>query len=547
VKGQFPATLSLRNLTAPYGFKLYGESMYDQSGFSVSAAGDINGDGYGDLAIGSPQCFGSFCSGPGRGYVVFGGLDVGKNEDIVIILSELNGRNGFKMNGESGSDECGFSVSSAGDINTDGYADLVIGAPSYWANEDSGKYTGRSYVVFGGPNVGGSGTIALSSLNGANGFKLDGEEAWGHSGWSVSGAGDVNGDGHDDLIIGAPGYNSYTGRSYVVFGGSGIGSSGLLELSSLNGTNGFKLDGEPSNNQDLSGQSVNTAGDINGDGYDDLVIGAPGHGGGRGSSYLVFGGPGVGNSGDITLSNLNGSNGFRLDGELNDYQSGLSVSAAGDINDDGYADLVIGAPNLYTTYSPSSSGRSYVVFGGSTVGSSGVILLVNLDGNNGFKVDGEVPATGYSVSTAGDINGDGIADLLIGAPACIYGYGQEYCVTASSSYVVFGIKNSKSVPSSTSTLFELALMSGIAGGLIAAGIGLACYLRYKRNKHQNEISKPLLTASAQVINSETSEHPVVIKPSAEQPSAKVLSDSMAQVFSSPKTQAESICSRCIIQ
>ena len=127
----------------------------------------------------------------------------------------------------------------------------------------------------------------------------------------------------------------------MVFGGPGVGSSGDILLSSLNGTNGFKLDGEVSN--DYSGNSVSAAGDINGDGYADLLIGAPQHAIRTGRSYVVFGGSGVGGSGDILLSNLNGTNGFKLDGEVGGDVSGASVNAAGDINGDGYADLLIGA------------------------------------------------------------------------------------------------------------------------------------------------------------------------------------------------------------
>ena len=184
----------------------------------------------------------------------------------VFNLSALNGQNGFKLDGENNGDNSGFSVSTAGDINDDGYADLIIGAYYY-----PGSRQGRSYVVFGGPGVGGNGDIALSSLNGANGFKLDGENNLDYSGWSVSTAGDINGDGHADLIIGDNAYSGVIGRNYVLFGGLGVGSSGDIASSSLNGANGFKLDGE--NIQGYSGISVSGAGDINGDGYDDLLIG----------------------------------------------------------------------------------------------------------------------------------------------------------------------------------------------------------------------------------------------------------------------------------
>ena len=98
-------------------------------------------------------------------------------------------------------------------------------------------------MVFGGPSVGNSGSLALSSLSGKNGFKIDGE-APSQSGRAVS-LGDVNQDGYADLLIGADTYNNNQGRSYVVFGGAKVGSSGSLALSSLNGVNGFKIQGEP--------------------------------------------------------------------------------------------------------------------------------------------------------------------------------------------------------------------------------------------------------------------------------------------------------------
>ena len=217
--------------------------------------------------------------------------------------------------------------------------------------------------------------INLSDLNGQNGFKLDGENNGDYSGCSVSAAGDINGDGHVDLIIGADGYpgGSKKGRSYVVFGGSGVGSNGMFNLSGLTGANGFKLDGE--NNYDYSGNSISAAGDINGDGHVDLLIGAYCYptNSNIGRSYAVFGGPGVGSSGGIALSNMNGTNGFKLDGENNGDLSSISVSMTGDINGDGYADLIIGA---YGYLGGGTKGRSYVVFGGPGVGNSGDIATI---------------------------------------------------------------------------------------------------------------------------------------------------------------------------
>ncbi len=425
-QGQFPEIIQLADLNGQNGFKIDGENYGYSSGYSVSAVGDINGDGHDDLLIGAPDYLES--NAPGCSYVVFGGTSIGSSG--LINLSDLNGANGFKLNGEYNGDWSGYSVSAAGDINSDGYDDLIIGAEGY----PEGGLKGRSYVVFGGPEDY-QGLLSLSMLNGTNGFKLDGETTYDWSGYSVSTAGDINNDGHDDLIIGAWGYPGSEangkGRSYVVFGGMGVGNNGVFSLSGLIGANGFKLDGE--NKGDNSGCSVSAAGDINGDGYDDLVIGANGYPehNYRGCSYVVFGGPEVGSRGVFGLSSLNGTNGFKLDGEYNNDWSSYSVSTSGDINSDGYDDLIIGAEGY-----PGGDfkGRGYVIYGGSVVGNSGIITLSSLNGVDGFKLDGENNGdwSGSSVNTAGDINGDDYTDLLIGANGYPGGSNKGR------SYVVFG-------------------------------------------------------------------------------------------------------------
>jgi hypothetical protein len=356
-------------------------------------------------------------------------------------LSDLDGSNGFIINSPASYpinteplviNAQKLSINRAGDINGDGFTDLIVqqysttatGSQLYLAYEL--EQTIGSYVVFGGPNVGASSSIDLTTLDGSNGFRLSTinffySASFGSGDLSVISASDINGDGIADLVIGVPS----TGSTYVVFGGTTVGTGGSVDLSTLDGSNGFVINGI--NPDDFLGGSVISTSDINGDGIVDLIISAPYTI--AGSTYVVFGGTTVGTGGRVDLSTLDGSNGFVINGT-----SRLVISGS-DINADGIADLIISAPYADPN-GITNAGSTYVVFGGTTVGAGGIVEASSLDGSNGFVINGINPGDflGGSVISRSDINGDGIADLIIGIPLA----DPNGITNAGSTYVVFG-------------------------------------------------------------------------------------------------------------
>ncbi|MBA5248098.1 MAG: hypothetical protein FE834_00985, partial [Gammaproteobacteria bacterium] len=303
--------------------------------------------------------------------------------------------------------------------------DLIVGA--YYADITGRTNTGKSYVVFGTTNIT---DINLSNIAlGTGGFVINGEATGDWSGYSISCAGDVNGDGLDDLMVGAYPADSFTGKSYVIFGKINTTAINLSNIAL--GTGGFVINGEVTN--DWSGHSVSCAGDVNGDGLDDLIIGAfyanPTGGTDAGKSYVIFGKV---NTTAINLSTIvSGTGGFVINGEATNDWSGYSVSCAGDVNGDGLDDLIVGA-----YHADDYQGKSYVIFG--KTDTTAINLSTIASGTGGFVIKGEKGGdhSGESVSAAGDVNGDGLDDLIVGAHLATLTVTGG--LNAGKSYVIFG-------------------------------------------------------------------------------------------------------------
>jgi Ca2+-binding RTX toxin-like protein len=447
-----PHPLNLNTLDGANGFRIEGISPEDMAGSSLSAVGDINGDGFDDVILGAPQADIPTAEAGGA-YVIFG---TAGGFTSSILLSTLDGTNGFRIEGAEPGDAAGRAVSGAGDVNGDGFDDLLIGSNT--ASPADQEFAGACYVVFGKAS-GFSSSLNLSVLSGSDGFVIQGRDPGDASilstAW-VAAAGDVNGDGLSDLMTGFSGGDgldnlvSDAGECYVVFGSTGSFSA-VFNLASLDGTNGFRITGVEE--FDAAGFAISTAGDMNGDGLDDLIVSNDSaYSTLAGRCFIVFG-RSSGFSGDLNLSSLNGANGFAFYGRSDGDFFGYSVSSAGDVNNDGLGDIIVGAP-WATLNNNAFTGAAYVLFGKKTAFSS-VVSASSLNGNNGYRLQGihANDFAGLSVSGAGDVNGDGIDDVIIGASGGDPGNRSD----SGEAYVVFGS------PSGFSATLALDGLNGLNG------------------------------------------------------------------------------------
>lgn len=382
---------------------LSGDENASQLGFQVATAGDVNADGYSDWLIAAHLRDGG---GVDRGcvFLFLGSAALDGTADLTVCDTENFAH-------------FGVSVAGVGDVNNDGYSDWVAGANLHDAAGGPGTDRGQAYLYLGG-----------SPPDGIADLTLLGDEDQARFGASASAAGDVNGDGYSDWMVGAHWHDAGgtdRGRVYLYFGGSALDTTADLIVS-----------GDTDNGE--FGNHMASAGDVNGDGYGDWIIGAYKHPGGgteRGRAYLFLGGATPDTTVDLTFT-----------GDQDNVRLGTQVSSAGDADADGYADWVISAPN-YTA----NQGRVYVFRGGA-----------NPNANADLTINGDEggAAHGIALSEAGDVNADGKSDWAAGASAHDGGGGAG--ANRGRAYVYFGGSTLNDTPDVTSSGDENDCLFGAA-------------------------------------------------------------------------------------
>jgi hypothetical protein len=393
-------------IAGPPALRIDGAGPGAHTGASVAGAGDVNGDGHADIVIGSPLGLTGAAGCTGTAQVLFGPFAPGK-------LDLRDSIPGMTITGARCREYAGGSVAAAGDVNGDGLDDVLIGAPG-GSPEDEGLATqsGRAYVVFG-RRAGGS--VDLGHL-GRLGIVIEGRRrrVTDAFGWSVDGAGDVDRDGLDDVVIAAPGNPGFEervqrGAAYVVYGRRLGGTIRVRRL----GRRGFRVAAT-----DPGGlRSVAGAGDIDGDDWDDVILGDISGAHGRGAAIVVRG---AGRHGLVRLGHLGGA-GFRLTGRDRGAETGYAVDGGGDVNGDGLSDVIVSAPQGNRTPFNTAGGGAFVVFGRRFPTDVDLRAL----GSRGIQLRGAGSDwAGFAVASAGRIGGDRLDDVALlerGSLAVVFG------------------------------------------------------------------------------------------------------------------------------
>lgn len=411
----FAPNFDLTSLNGTNGFRFDGTDVNDFTGTAINGAGDINNDGKADILIGA-----SGVSNPngttGAVYVVFGSQQFAP----VMTAADLDGELGFQLLSEPGQSGLGnvLTLAPIGDLNGDGVDDFGAGLESGSFNGVS--LSGMVYAIYGRDTQNGDPdfepVIDVANLDTSTGLVLYGAPGDG-VGSFVNPTGDINGDTFGDFSITLA---TFSRGLYVVFGNltpvnPPPGEQPSFDLTTLDGTNGFIVDAPPDNF--LFGGTG--GGDINGDGHPDAVIGSTGEDinglEAAGAGYVIFGrDSGFTWPAIFDLTSLDGSNGFRLKGELENGRFGFPIDNRSDIDGDGLDDIVGGAlplPDPFSQDPPPLPPAFYYIVAGSNLGFPAEIDLA--DPSIGSKI--EVPETTAFVGAGGDINDDGVEDFILGS------------------------------------------------------------------------------------------------------------------------------------